>query len=509
MLTSTKRTARFIVLDQITRKQFFNRTLAGLLAAVGSIKTPTMSAGGPAPGCTDAAGAEAWSRFRGPNGTGVVLNGKYPTRLTNVLWQRPVVNGKSSPVLADSKIFLTGARSGELQVICLDSRTGKMEWSKSITPRHQEERHTLNHAASPTPVTDGHNVYAFFPDFGVVSFDRMGKKRWQVPLGPFTTGWGVASSPVLVDGLLILQVDGYQGSFIASFDTTSGRERWRADRDRLSQNYSTPVLRKNSTGGCELLALGPRQVVSYDPLTGEKRWSAEAPGGSIVASLAMSENTLFTTSFAHESSPTWDWALQQFDKNGDRVLTKDEFPSLGRGTDDPNLNRAMVFLADYIGDRSGVLTADKWSVGWGELEGQSTVAAIRLDSMGDGHLKARTLWKHPRNVPHVPSPLFYDEVLYLLANGGILTTLQPETARVGKLGRLEGALGNYFASPVAADGKVFCLSEAGVLSVVKAHSDWELLSTYNLNEECYATPALSDGKLFVRTGDSLVCFGQD
>ena len=138
----------------------------------------------------------------------------YPETLgaQTLLWRRPMPPGKSSPILTASSIFLTAERNNNPLVLCLDRTTGQTRWERSLETNRREPRHPLNHNAAATAVTDGQNVFTFFADYGLVSYDSTGRERWRVPLGPFTIGWGSSSSPVLVDGVLVIPLDGYVNS---------------------------------------------------------------------------------------------------------------------------------------------------------------------------------------------------------------------------------------------------------------------------------------------------------
>jgi len=118
------------------------------------------------------------------------------------------------------------------------------------------------------------------------------------------------------------------------------------------------------------------------------------------------------------------------------------------------------------------------------------------------------LWKYQRALPNTPSPLFYQDVVYLMKEGGILTSLDPKTGEVLKQGRLPGALGDYYSSPVGADGKLFTVSEEGKVTVLKAGGNWEPLWTVALGESCHATPAIAGGRIYLRTHGTLYCFGK-
>jgi outer membrane protein assembly factor BamB len=126
---------------------------------------------------------------------------------------------------------------------------------------------------------------------------------------------------------------------------------------------------------------------------------------------------------------------------------------------------------------------------------------------GRGDLSAKVLWRLAKGIPNVPTPLVYQNVLYVIKEGGVLTSINPLTGEIYKQGRVTGAVDQYFASPVAADGKVYLTSHAGKVAVLKAGQQWEILGVNNLDEECFATPALEDGRVYLRTRSALYCFG--
>lgn len=162
------------------------------------------------------------------------------------------------------------------------------------------------------------------------------------------------------------------------------------------------------------------------------------------------------------------------------------------------------------GNADGKVSADEFHEAYRQLsserEGPPVVAAGKLERSRDGTVRLTPAWKYSRNVPHVPSPLVFDGVLYLIANGVIVTALDPETGEHAKTGRIAGLEGNCYSSPVAADGKIFVISEDGSAAVIKANAQWETLSVQPLDAPCYATPALAAGDVFVRTENPLTCF---
>lgn len=454
---------------------------------------------------TAADATETWSRFRGSNGSGVSSDSGFPVEFglsKNVRWKRSVPEGKSSPVLTQKHIFLTAHQSDRLVVLCLDRQTGKTIWERFIPRPRKEFEHVLNSAATPTPVTDGENVYAFFRDFGLISFSSTGKERWRTPLGPFNSLWGLSTSPILVDDKVVVTVDQMSDSYIAAFGQTDGKLKWKTARRGFALNHATPLIRRKSDGYNEILVPGTQQVVAYHSLTGKQMWFTGGLGASTIGSLILNENVFFSLSFAPESTPSFDEALKKSDKNNDRVLTSDEFIH----DENPPVLKA---IGDLFGNRDGVVEAQDWAQAWQEWSGNSGLVATTLDSAPNRrNTEPRQLWTYTRNLPRVASPLIYQGVLYIVTNGGILTALSPKTGEVFKLGRLQGAIENYYSSPVAADGKVFLTSESGKVVVIRADSEWEVLAVNDLGEDSYATPALSQGDIFVRTSKTLFCFGK-
>ncbi len=199
-----------------------------------------------------------------------------------------------------------------------------------------------------------------------------------------------------------------------------------------------------------------------------------------------------------EDIPAYSEVLKQYDANGDAKLAKAEVT-------DPKLSKAF---SEGDLDRDGVLGERDWRMFQGRRAALNAVTAIRLGGRGDITEKS-ILWRYLKSLPNVPSPLLYRNVIYLMKEGGILTSLDAATGNVIKQGRLPGALDQYFASPVAADGKVYLTSEAGNITVLKAGGKWEPLALNGMDDECHATPAIVDGKLYVRTKSALYCFGSN
>ncbi len=437
---------------------------------------------------------EAWTRFRGPNGSGVSRDAGFPAEFSrdrNLLWRTPVRPGKSSPILTGSRIFLSAFDHGRLFLQCFDRRTGKLLWERAFERPRAEVGNVLNEPASMTPVTDGENVYAFFADFGLVSCDAAGNLRWKTPLGPFTNTMGLASSPVLAGDSIVIVVDQNDDSYVAAFDRRNGELRWKKAREE-KDGWATPVLYRPPGAAPQILTASRGQLGAHSLKDGARAWSYNRLSPAIVASPILDQDVLYTFGYGNEAVTPFSTVLQRNDKNRDGVIDREE-----QGN-----NAFLIGIGKYVGDRDGVVTKEEWDEKQRQVLAASILLAVRLEREGP-----RELWRYEKNfVGVIPSPLLYEGVLYIVRNGGILTTFDAATGRVLKAGRLQGAISGYSASPVAADGKVFLASEEGKIAVLRAAREWEVLAVNDLGESCYATPALSGGRIYLRTSEALYCF---
>jgi outer membrane protein assembly factor BamB len=200
----------------------------------------------------------------------------------------------------------------------------------------------------------------------------------------------------------------------------------------------------------------------------------------------------------------WDEGLKIYDKNHDGKIGVDEVTG-GPPALDKMLSPRNGFPA-FDGDRNGSLDEQEWGVMRAMLAAENGLLAIKLGGSGD-MTDGAVQWKYTRPVPQVPSTLLYNNVLFMINDSGILLSFDPATGNLLKQGRLKGAIDKYFASPVGADGKVFLVSQDGTLSVVSAKGDWEIVSVNPLEDEVFATPAIADGRIYVRTKTQLFAFG--
>jgi outer membrane protein assembly factor BamB len=231
-----------------------------------------------------AAQAESrWPRWRGPRGDGHSSETTLPVTWDkgDVAWKAPLPGvGESSPIIWLDRIFLTTAEEGgrRRSVLCLDRREGRLLWKQTVQfSGPPEGLHKMNTFASPTCVTDGEVVIAFFGRAGLHAYSLEGKSLWSKDLGLFDGPWGVGASPVIVDDLVIQNGDADRDAFLAAFDKRTGKDVWRVSRPE-HRGWSTPILFEVA-GRQELILNGHEGVAAYDPATGKSLWSCRGFNG--------------------------------------------------------------------------------------------------------------------------------------------------------------------------------------------------------------------------------------
>ena len=410
--------------------------------------------------------AQNWPTFRGPGARGVAEKQNLPVSWDvasgkNIAWKTEIPGlGLSSPIVWGSHVFLTTAVSSnpnmvfeatlkgeldrrqdeavqEFRVLALDKKSGKVAWNVVAgKSKPRVLRHPHNSYASPTPVTDGKVLVAFFGSEGLFCFDLKGKLIWKKDLGSIDQGafdlpdyqWGSASSPVLWQGKVYLQVDMHQGSFIVAFDAATGRELWRTARDS-KPSWATPTIVEGAKR-TELVANGVEFVAGYDAETGKELWRVK--GTSMI------------------SVPT------PFVANGLIYV----FSGYSR-----NIRRSYAIRPGAVGD----ITGSKEAIAWMREE-----------------------------APYLSTPVIVGDQLFTYSTrGGIMASYNALTGATLYQQRL--GLGTpASASMVAADGVVYAANEDGEVYVFKPGAKYEQLAVNPMGETVMATPAISDGTLFIR-----------
>lgn len=465
------------------------------------------------------ASGEAWGRFRGPSGAGVAPEGaSLPAALDREgcrRWTAEVVPGLSSPCVVGGRIFLTGAKERELVTSCFEAEGGRLLWSKSVPVEGLERTHETHGPASPSPTSDGTHVAVYFGSLGLLCYDLDGRELWRRELPTPENTFGTAASPIFAGGKLILLSDANDASVLEAIDPASGKTLWRRERSGFGSGWSTPGVW--SVGGCdELLVYGVWWLTAYDLQDGSERWSVPGVSDEPITTPVTGEGLVFVTSYNMKTNPeviglpSFEDLLAQHDHDGDGALNaieaKENASVLSRPDADGEGDHPLSMFFRFLDvDKGGAIDGEEWKklVGWVDgFKHVNAVLAIRPGAEGRG---SEIAWQFPRGVPECPSPLYYRGRLYMVMNGGLFTCLDARTGEQRFQGRL-AARGPYYASLVAGDGKIYTASARGELTVLAASDTLEVLSTIDLGERLMATPALSDGALYVRTDSRLHAF---
>jgi outer membrane protein assembly factor BamB len=445
--------------------------------------------------------------FRSDQGVAGAAAGALPERFDEPgasVWHVPVDPGQSTPVVCGGRLFLTtySGESGELATLALDAGSGDRLW-RQVAPASKIERFhdAMGSAAVSTPACDDSRVYVFFGSCGLLCYDFDGRLLWQHALGPFQDEYGAGSSPILVGDQVILNEDHDRDSFLIALDARTGATRWISPRPDAVRSYATPTL-WTGRGRPEVLVAGALELAAYDPGTGRRLWWAHGLARIVIPTPVTSGDRVYVASWSPGGDTanrltldSWQSALGKWDRNHDGRLARAEI-------DDPEVldrfNRMDL-------DRDGSLDEPEWNR-HAEVFRRAQNAVLALRPSGAGELDPRDLlWKHQRGVPYVASPLLDRGILWLVKDGGIVTKLDAASGRLLQEERLPGG-GGYYASPVAGDGKVFCASEQGVVTVLANAPDWRVISTHDFRDKIYATPLIDRGRIYLRTGKTLHCF---
>ncbi len=397
--------------------------------------------------------AQEWTRFRGPNGTGISQAKTIPTKIgdSDVNWKVELpATGHSAPVLWGERIFLTctGDKSGGLYVLCLNAKDGKILWRHDF-PLTPFPRHQFNSYAASTPTVDPERVYVVWNEpehYLLAALDHDGNAVWQRDFGPFVSQHGCGISPILYSGKIILGNDQDDQkfvkestrsgtSFIVAVDAKTGKTVWQTPRRSAVVAYSTPCVFEPKHGRPALIFNSQAHGISaLDPDTGKVLWEYDQ---------AFDKRTV--------SSPL---------VAGDLILG-----SCGSGA------------------------------------GGNFVTAVRA---GDGGKKPELAYQLKKSAPYVTTGIVVDDLAWFWSDSGILSCLKAATGEVRYQERVGG---DFFGSPLWVDGRLFCVSTTGELVVVEASDQFKVLHRYPLDELCHSTPAVAGGKLYVRTAKHLWSIG--
>ncbi|HEY3857358.1 MAG TPA: PQQ-binding-like beta-propeller repeat protein [Verrucomicrobiae bacterium] len=444
--------------------------------------------------------------FRSDRGVADPACGKLPSEFDssgNLRWRIPLDSGHATPILSGGKIFLTAYQEAtrELAVLAIDAETGKVLWHNGVTVSAVEQTHPLGSPATATPACDGQRVFAFFGSYGLLAFDLNGKKLWEYKAGPFQDEYGAGSSPALFNNEIILNQDHDVDSFVMAIDTATGKLLWKTPRPDAVRSYSTPVMWSHN-GQPELLVAGALELAAYDPGDGKRLWWINGLARIVIPTAVPSGDTIYMASWAPGGDAvsritldSWPVALSKWDANHDGKLSHDEIKD--------HEVQDRFFRMDL--NQDGLLDQHEWEH-HAQIFQLARNSLLAIKPGGVGELPASTVtWKHLRGVPYVSTPVIDHGILYMVKEGGIVTKLDAGTGLQLQEERVAG-LGNYFASPVAGDGKVYFCSEPGNVTVIASQPEWKVISSHDFHERIYASPLLANGSVYIRTEKALYRF---
>ncbi len=461
-----------------------------------------------APAMLSVTRAEDWPQFRGQNGIGVSHQSRnLPTELSptkNLLWQTELGEGIGSPIVVAGRVFVTALVGPQkFAVYCFDAISGDQHWRKEFETGPLPTIVPPNMHASSTPAANDQQVCVYFSTLGLLMLDAAnGRLLWQheLPLPSYQFDWGAGHSPILHGNLVILNQDDDLSPFLIAVNRESGALVWRVERPEMLSGYALPVICR-ANGRSDLVISGTGKLKGYDPATGEERWTCNTLLRSMMTSPVVVDDTVYVSSdsYGDAGRVLKLGLLEHKDANKDGKLIKGELgPAFAEKFDLGDANHDGFLEGDEI-DRA--FQSPTNMVGGGR-----TVQAIRAGGTGDV-TATHLVWR--LDVPaasQIVSPLVVDGRVFLVKNGGISNCFSAADGSVVWKPKRIGNIGNYYASPVAGDGKIYVVGENGAVIVLRQGPQLETLAINELGENCLATPAIADNRIFLRTLTKLYCF---
>ncbi len=401
------------------------------------------------------ASAENWPQWRGPNNDGICRETGVPTEWsssTNIAWKLPLPGmGGSTPVIWGERIFLTSEDRDNLVLLCV-STSGKELWKAGLGKGDVKARKDEGNRASASPCTDGKHVWAFVGSGELACFDLDGKEVWKFNLqdryGKFKIQFGLHSTPVLDGDRLYLQLIHSGGAWVIALDKATGKDIWKVAR------------KSDGRAECEH---------SY-------------------ASPVLWRNGKDALLITHGN----DYAI------GHRLDDGSEVWRVGGLNPKDHYNATLRFVASPLATPELIV-----------IPSAKNGPVVGLKPNAKGLVMAGNpaeQWRLTSNTPDVPSPLLHDGLVYLCRENGFLICLDAKTGQVHYNQRIHS--GRYRASPIFADGKIYCTSRNGVVTVVKAGPKFEQLAVNKLPDEISASPAVSGGRIYLRGFEALYAIGK-
>lgn len=490
--------------------------------------------------------AEDWPQFRGPNCQGISTSTKKlpiefsPTK--NVRWSAVLGDGVGSPVVVAGRVFITGMndpkeKERKMLVYAFDAETGKELWKQEIAagPKKLQEINPANSYASASPAADEERVYVYFLRTGLTAFDaKTGKKVWNLPLPEpfFIFDWGPGMSPVLYKDTLFFCQDDDLFPALYAVNKITGKVIWKDDRTDMAVSYSHPVV-CDTPKGPELVVAGTGKIMGYDLATGDRKWAAELACRNIKTTPLVKDGVVYVSLQSYGMSYQWRATADpegtgKITREGIKASRKDK----GAGIPDAfwkkfergDLNKDGVLEGEEIdlafldpSNKGGILDSEarrrggnnadwrKWDA---ELQSDNFIQAVKGGGKKDV-TKTHVLWKvQTKNPDHLVSPLLIDGKLLVIKGGGFASRFDIKKGALDWEQQRIGITTPILAQPVAGDGKVYVTGQTGRIAVLEVREKVKVLARNDMGEDCMASPAIADGRLYIRTRTKLYCVGE-
>jgi len=466
--------------------------------------------------------AAEWPQFRGPGGLATAPDQSIPDRFgpdENVLWKAPVPAGHSSPVVWGDQVIMTGYEGSTLSVLSYRRTDGTLLWKHDLEMSGEETfQHRDAAPAAPTPCTDGSLIHAYFGAYGLVTLDMQGSPVWEHRFPVEANEFGTGTSPILHEGTLFLVRDVAGMSTVHAFDPATGDERWSTARPEASTNYSTPFVWDRGDHQ-ELVVSGSATLKAYDVSTGDPLWWVGNQTVFACPSPTASDDALYYGGWSTPNASAKESFVEAFDegsgvarelfddpprfieaydRNGDGALQQDEVPS-GRAQD------AFVWL-DFNRNGDWDLEDMRLLHEGRDAPGRNVLVAVRGGGAGDV-TDTHVLWEKQKGLPYVASPLLYKGRLYYVKRGGYVSSVDVATGEsLYETARL-GVGGEYYATPIGVGDRVLIGSARGTMFVLGTGDELEIVARNELGEGIFATPAIVENTMYLRTEQHLWAFG--
>ncbi len=455
-------------------------------------------------GCEHFRSPQYWPQFRGPSGQGQVEGEAPPLEFgpeKNLLWGTPVPLGHSSPCIWNEHLFLTAFSEGQLKTLAIERSSGAILWEKSVKPSKLETGGSrLGNPATSTPATDGKAVYVYFGAFGLLAYDFQGNEIWRKELPTPITQHGASTSPIVADGRVILVCDQDVDSYLLAVNSQNGEFAWKTPRPHARRGFSTPLAYPLDQPR-EVIVAGSLSLISYDIADGEVLWEARGLPNEMVSSPVTYKDVIFAAGWTYgsgvERMPDFDGLVAEGDKDADGGLTQDEAPP-------GPLKRHFKYLD---ANKDGITTKEEYE-GLAHILDSSKNALIAVKTGGRGDVtSSHVRWTQDRGLPYIPSPLVFEGGIFLVKRGGIATYYDLETGEARMEESRVGAGGNYYASPISAGNKILVVSQKGIATWLRPNEKIEIIKANDLGETIFATPAIVDGVIYIRSESSISAYG--